>query len=185
MEERVQTLQSWQRTKFSASAKFDSSKVYGIHALLSSYFWETYFLLRKCSTTVWDSTGQALTPSDFCPQRDKGNRLRERDSLVDGAVREAFRRMGAWTGSGGEGHWPGRTFRAWEGKEITSWNSTEVPSIGREQAQTLNTVPYVISLSIEREALPALYPFLQSICKESEHSGTCWQSEYHYYHHWW
>lgn len=56
----------------------------------------------------------------------------------------------------------------------------EVLSIAREQVQTLNTVPWVISLRTEIEFLLALY--LQVVCKESEHSRTGWQSEYCYYH---
>lgn len=57
----------------------------------------------------------------------------------------------------------------------------EVLSIGREQVQTLNIVPYVISLRIEIEFLLVLYSFKQS--KEAEHSRTWWQSKYCYYHH--
>ena len=45
------------------------------------------------------------------------------------------------------------------GRELTSWNSMEVLSIGRGQVQTLDMVPYVISLKTENFFLPFIYSF--------------------------
>lgn len=57
----------------------------------------------------------------------------------------------------------------------------EVLPSGREQVQTLDMAPYVVSLRIEIEFLLVLCSSKQP--KEAGHSRTWWQSKYCYYHH--